>query len=118
MGRLHQIEGIMQAPDYIKIIKDQFLRTLKDLKMCQTGNSGVIFQQDNDPKHTSKLARQWFQTYKVNQLLWLPSSPNMNIIEHVWDQLDRLICTWNPLQHNHGEMWEALREEWAAFPVD
>ena len=97
MGRLHKIEKIIQAPDYVKIIEDQFLGTLKDLKMCRTGNSGVIFQQDNDPKHTSKLARQWFRTHKVNQLSWPPSSPDMNIIEHVWDQLDRLIRAWNPL---------------------
>jgi len=33
MERLHQIEGIMRALDYVKIIKDQFLGTLKDLKM-------------------------------------------------------------------------------------
>ena len=42
IGRLHKIEGIMQALDYIKIIKDQLLGTLKDLKMCWTGNSEVI----------------------------------------------------------------------------
>ena len=33
MGRLHKIEEIMRAPDYVKIIEDQFLGTLKDLKM-------------------------------------------------------------------------------------
>ena len=33
MGRLHKIDGIMCATDYVKILKDQFLGTLKDLKM-------------------------------------------------------------------------------------
>ena len=118
MGRLHKIDGIMCAPDYVKIMEEQFLGTLKDLKMRRTGNSGIIFQQDNDPKHTSKLARQWLWAHKVNLLSWPPSSPDMNIIEHVWDQLDRLIRARNPLPRNHGEMWKALQEEWAAFPAD
>jgi hypothetical protein len=39
----------------------------------------------------------------------------MNIIEHVWDQLDHLICAWNPLPRNKDKMWQALQEEWNNF---
>ena len=42
---------------------------------------------------------------------WPPSSPDMNIIKHVWDQLDALIHTRNPLPRNKEEMWAALQEE-------
>ena len=118
MGRLTKIERIMYTVDYVQILMDDFQGTLKDLKMCSNGNSGIIFQQDNDLKHTSKLAREWFQTYKVNVLLWAPSSLDINIIEHVWDQLDDLICACNPLPHNQEEMWAALQEEWVSFPKE
>jgi hypothetical protein len=51
MGRLHRIEGIMCGPDYVAILDKEYLGTLKDLKLRRTGKEGVIFQQDNDPKH-------------------------------------------------------------------
>ena len=37
----------------------------------------------------------------------------MNIIEHVWDHLDRRLCTQSPLPHNHDDLWMALQKEWA-----
>src|SRR6266576_6083970 len=103
--------------DYVQILNDQFLRSLKDLKLRQTGQSGIIFQQDNDPKHRSKVAEEWFRAKNVKCLPWPPSSPDMNIIEHVWDQLDALVRACNPLPHNKEELWIALQEEWANFPM-
>ena len=108
MGRLHQINGIMCGPDYVQILNNHYLRTLKDLKLRQTGKLGIIFQQDNDPKHWCKVAEAWFQAKHITCLPWPPSSPDMNIIEHVWDQLDTLVCTWNPLPCNKEELWAAL----------
>ncbi|TFK17687.1 hypothetical protein FA15DRAFT_604599 [Coprinopsis marcescibilis] len=40
----------------------------------------------------------------------------MNIIEHVWDQLDALVRSRNPLPTNKEQLWEALQEEWYRFP--
>jgi hypothetical protein len=91
MGRLHCTEGIMCRPDYIEILDKDYLSTLKDLKLRQTRKEGVLFQQDNDQKHWSKVAKDWFWKKNVKCLLWPPSSPNMNIIEHIWDQLDALV---------------------------
>ena len=36
----------------------------------------------------------------------------MNIIEHVWDELDCHICHRNPLPQNLKELWAALQQEW------
>jgi transposase len=116
MGRIHRIEGIMCGPDYVEILDKQYLGTLKDLKLRRSGKEGVIFQQDNDPKHRSKVAENWFRTKNVKRLSWPPSSPDMNIIEHVWDQLDALVRARNPLPRNKDELWQAIQEEWANFP--
>ena len=37
----------------------------------------------------------------------------MNIIEHVWEYLDRQVCIQSPLPRNWDDMWDALQEEWA-----
>lgn len=116
MGRLVKVDGIMRAENYVEILEDGLLGSLKDLGIRRTGNSSAIFQQDNDPKHTSRLAQNWFKKRRFHLLSWPPSSPDMNIIEHVWDQLDALIRARNPLPRNKEEMWEALQEEWENFP--
>ncbi len=43
-----------------------------------------IFQQDNDPKHTSRSTKDYFETKKFNLLEWLPQSPDSNPIENLW----------------------------------
>jgi transposase len=83
-----------------------------------TGRSGPIFQQDNDPKHRCKVAEEFLKRKKINRLSWPPSSPDLNIIEHVWDQLDRLLRVRTQLPRNQDEMWEALQEEWKNISQD
>jgi len=116
MGRLHRIEGTMKAVDYVAILEEQYLGSLTDLGLQRTGNSSAIFQQDNDPKHRSKLTSAWFLKKRIKTLPWAPSSPDMNIIEHVWDQVDTLVRTRDPLPRNKEELWVALEDEWANFP--
>ena len=116
VGRLSRIEGKMCAIDYVKILDNDLLGSLTDLKIRRTGNSSAIFQQDNDPKHKSRLAWSWFKTKRLCLLSWPPSSLDMSIIEHVWDQLDCLVRSRDPLPQNQEEMWAALQEEWEKFP--
>lgn len=113
-GRLHRVEGHMNAAQYCSILSQSFLSSLKDHK-CPPRN--IIFQQDNDPKHTSYLAKAWFTSHHIRVLPWAPSSPDQNIIEHAWDELDVHICARNPRPRNLGELWVALQEEWAKLDV-
>jgi DDE superfamily endonuclease len=101
MGHIVCIEGNMDGPLYTQILNDNILETLKDLGI---NKKDVYFQQDSDLKHTSEIAQNWFKKAKLNVLDWAPSSPNMNIIEHVWEYLDRRVRTQSPLLCNRDEM--------------
>ena len=71
-----------------------------------------IFQQDNDPKHKSRLASSWFQDKNISVLPWPANSPDMNIVEHCWGELKCYIDSRQPHARNLEELWEFVQEEW------
>uniref|UniRef100_A0A8R1IHW2 HTH_Tnp_Tc3_2 domain-containing protein n=1 Tax=Caenorhabditis japonica TaxID=281687 RepID=A0A8R1IHW2_CAEJA len=48
-----------------------------------------LFQQDNDPKHTSGHVANWFRRRRVDLLEWLSQSPDLNPIEHMSEELEQ-----------------------------
>jgi transposase len=114
-GRLYRIDGTMDAAYLCRIYHEALLGTLQDQSIPP---HYIIFQQDNDPKHTSGMAQKWLSAHHLKVLPWLPNSPDMSIIEHLWDVLDDCIRARTPLPRNHDELWAALQEEWAAIDID
>ena len=115
VGQLHRIIGNMDSTQYVEILEQSFLSTLKKYHLK---SNGIFFQQDKDPKHTSKKAQSWFQNHHITLLDWAPSSPDMNIIEHVWGYLERRINAQRIKPRNADEMWVILEKEWNNIDIN
>ncbi|GBN32637.1 Transposable element Tc1 transposase [Araneus ventricosus] len=71
---------------------------------------GFIFQQNNDPKHGSKHIQNWFSRRHVTLKDWPGQSPDLNIIEGVWAELERRLEGRNA--RDADEKISQLEEEW------
>jgi hypothetical protein len=75
-----------------------------------------IFQQDNDPKHTSRSTKDYFETKRFNLLEWLSQSPVLNPIENLWYIFK--VKVQQRLPENLNELKIVLKEEWNNIPVE
>ena len=41
----------------------------------------------NDPKHTSKVVKEWLKQARVEVLEWLSQSPDLNPLENMWIEM-------------------------------
>ncbi|KAI3371324.1 hypothetical protein L3Q82_023941 [Scortum barcoo] len=112
LGRLVRIEGKMNAAMYRDILDENLLQSALDLRLGRR----FIFQQDNDPKHTAKITKEWLQDNSVNVLEWPSQSPDLNLIEHLWRDLKMAVHRRFP--SNLVELERCCKEEWVKLPKD
>ncbi len=109
-GRLVALEGKMNAAKYRDILDENLLQSAQNLRLGRR----FTFQQDNDPKHTAKITKEWLHNNSVTVLEWPSQSPDLNPIEHLWRDLK--MAVHQRLPSNLTELERICKEEWQRIP--
>jgi transposase len=109
VGYACRIDGRMDAALYTGILSNELLQTIEYYGLDK---SKIIFQQDNDSKHTSNAARKWFSDNGIEVLEWPAQSPDLNPIEHLWAHLKRILAEYETEPNGILELWERVDTEW------
>ena len=110
-GQLCKVDGIMNSLKYQDILQRTVMPSVKKLKLGRQWT----FQQDNDPKHTSKSTKEWLQKKSWRVLDWPSQSPDLNPIENLWWDLKKAVAARRP--KNLGDLETIAHEEWAKIPT-
>ena len=105
------VPGNLNARRYI----DEILVPVTQPHLIQMGQD-AIFQQDNARPHTARIVTNHFQQYQVNVMGWPACSPDLNPIEHVWDQLGKAVRARITPQHTLMHLRRFLQDEWDRLP--
>ena len=103
----------MNGELYEEILKDELMNSL-DWYGHNVEN--IIFQQDNDLKHTCKRVQKWLDTQGIEVLQWPAQSPDLNPIEHLWFYLKKRVRDYKNQQEEKKSFERGLRWNGKRFP--
>lgn len=106
VGKLHFVEGNMDKIQYLNILKANLKQSAEKLGI----EDSFHFYQDNDPKHTALIVKEWLLYNCPRVIKTPPQSPDLNIIENLWQKLETEIRKHDISSKNDLKM--VLLEEW------
>ena len=104
-----KIDGGMDAALYCSILDDELKCTVEYYAM---DGETLVFQHDNDSKHTARMTQEKFRELGYSTLFWPAQSPDLNPIEHLWVVLKRRLSSHENVPSSMNELWERVQTEW------
>ena len=99
-------DGIMDADLFCNILETTLVPFIREKLPDHR------FMQDNDPKHTSRRARAFFEEKNINWWRTPPESPDLNPIEDLWHEL-KFFLESKVKPRNKQELVDGIKKFWA-----
>ena len=112
-GWMCKIDGNMDKTLYKDILQDELEKSIAvmmeklDIKRDQ-----LIFQHDNDPKHTAKIIKEYLSQQEYQVLQWPAQSPDLNPIENMWSLLKRRLNELDSPPKGMLDLFERVSHVW------
>lgn len=82
---LFLVSNKFKSQEYKELLEISFLPEIRQFK------SDFIFMQDNASIHKANIVMQYLAEEKLTLFNWPPKSPDLNPIENVWAEMQRLV---------------------------
>ena len=120
VGNIYYVKGIMDQHVFHNILVTQATPSINALfpgpRVEGLTTADYLFQQDNDPKHTAHINKNYLRNKGYKVLPWVSQSPDLNPIENLWSILDDNMKDRKP--QNETELFDTIKEAWYNIDVD
>ena len=82
LGPLVPVKGTLKASAYQDILDNFMLPTLWE----QFGDGPFLFKDDCAPVRKAMSIKIWMSKFGVEELHWFAQNPDLNPVEHLWDE--------------------------------
>ncbi|CAK1587683.1 unnamed protein product [Parnassius mnemosyne] len=79
---------------------------------------GFMLMHDNARCHTAAIVRDYLQEVDIPVMHWPARSPDLNPIEHLWDDLKRRVRARDSAPTTLQELQDAVLEGWEQIPQE
>lgn len=116
VGFMTKIDTILDKDLYKGILEEELATTIE---WYGFEIDKVIFQHDNDPKHTSKLVKEYLAEQDYEVMKWPAQSPDLNPIENIWSTLKRrLFSEYETHPNGMLDLWERVQDQWNKITME
>ncbi|GBL97726.1 hypothetical protein AVEN_248667-1 [Araneus ventricosus] len=104
--------GTLTGVRYRDEILDPYVRSYAGV----IGND-FILMDDNTRPHRAVVVESYLEGHGLERMEWPAQSPDLNLIEPLWDYLGRQVAVLSPPPRLLDELEQSLLRVWSSLPI-